>query len=341
VTADLADQLAMLRTAQTAGAVIRRVELGNELYFALPENRAVHPTAADYAREAGHWAAAIRAEFPAARCAALAHGKVEDADAPERKRTWDAAIAGGLAGIDALTVHIYAPSPVQELAVELARERSIDLPEKAIARRKHPAMPGLLRAARERPGLAAAAVAAARGRIAEVLGPGVADQPPLPLWVTEYNLFETGEDGLGGTWAQALALAAMTLDLACEPRVELAMVHNLVGNPGFALCEPADDGRLRLSQMGQVIAHLTPLLNRGGSVRRLAGDLPGVEVRQEGKRIVVLINPHEQPHALPAALTAPATATVLSAAALAATVEIQEGTPITALPPLSLVTVTF
>jgi hypothetical protein len=52
---------------------------------------------------------------------------------------------------------------------------------------------------------------------------------------------------------------------------------------------------LTLSQMGQVIALLTPLLNRGGGIRPLAGDLPGVEVHQEGALIVVLINPHERP----------------------------------------------
>jgi len=287
---DRDDQIALLLAAQAAGAQVGAVELGNELYSTLPEVRARFPTPEAYVAEAGAWAAALRKVFPGVRCAAVALGRQPAEDDAERLHGWDAGLARALGAhpaMDALVVHVYAASPVDELARRLATTRGLVLPAKRRELRRDPVWAELRREARLGPGLAAAAVAVGRARIARLLGEGTADLPDLPLWVTEYNLLETGDNGLGGSWGQALAVATMTLDLAAAPRIAMALAHNLVGNAGFALLMPGNDRVLQFTPTGGLLAVLGPLLVEGTRIESLEPAQPSSGLTDLTETLVV------------------------------------------------------
>jgi len=107
LTSNLADQLAMLKSARSLGIPVRYIELGNEFYFADANYTRVFPTATAYAKLVVRWAPQIRAAFPAAKIAAV--GSL--LDTTSREETWNATVLS-IAGsyINALTLHDYSRS---------------------------------------------------------------------------------------------------------------------------------------------------------------------------------------------------------------------------------------
>ena len=148
VTSTLPDQLEMLSAAKQLGMPIRRIELGNELYYRAPLVVKAFPTAAAYGREASRWIAAIKARYPKAQIAAVGLG-YPPAAGDERQASWDRAGSPHASRRGcALAFHAYWPASrrrslsgaklSQELAapLRLLRDPSLRWPQQAAKGRR-------------------------------------------------------------------------------------------------------------------------------------------------------------------------------------------------------------
>lgn len=218
LTSTLSSQLAMLRAAQRLGMPIRYVELGNELY--MPAYAWRFPTGADYGRVSTRWIAAIRRAFPGVKIAADAYPGADLNSGPldAREARWNAELLETLRGASALTLHAYFTSGLGPNA-SLASTASAEQLLRAPARRW-----------------------AALSRL-------IAGLPTrLPVWVTEWNLFDTVAR-VHGSWAQGLAVAEFGLDLATASRVAQSDYETLVDSAPFGAIFGSTAG-LQLSAVG-------------------------------------------------------------------------------------------
>ena len=258
-TSDLASQLAMLHAAARAGLPVRYVELGNELY--MPQYASRFRNGSDYGRACTRWIAAIHRAFPGVAVAADAYPGSDSGSGPvdAREADWNAELLGTLHGASALTLHAYFVSglgPGASLASPLAAERLLKAPGRRWA---------------------------ALERLMAGLPAG------LPVWVTEWNLFDTVAR-VHGTWAQGLAVADFGLDLATAPRVVQSDYETLVDSAPFGALFGSTAG-LQLSPVGGTSsasfravrdpAPATPLfgLSTGGvAMRALLGAAAGAKL---------------------------------------------------------------
>jgi hypothetical protein len=206
-TDSLANQLAMLRAAARLGMPVLRVELGNELYA--PPFRRRFADGAAYGRVASTWAAAIKRAFPGVQVAAVAAPGADPNLPAADARGWNAGLARTLRGVDALTVHTYFASGLP--------------PGRAPAR-----------------GAPAASMLSAVGARWQAARSEI-DASPLPVWVTEWNLFDRTA-AVHATWAQGLAVAAYGIDLLADGRVAQSDNHALVGSAPFGALFAGTDG---------------------------------------------------------------------------------------------------
>jgi len=201
-TSDLGSQLAMLHAARRLGMPVAGVELGNELY--LPQYAVRFPDGAAYGRIASRWIAAIRHSFPGVLVAADAYPGRDSSSSivDTRERRWNSELLGTVRGESALSLHAYFASglgPRASLASPAAAEKMLGAPMRRWTR----------------------------------LARLIAGLPPkLPVWVTEWNLFDTVAR-VHGTWAQGLAVAAFGLDLLSAPRVVQTDYETLVDSAPF------------------------------------------------------------------------------------------------------------
>jgi hypothetical protein len=245
VTSTLSDQLDMLSAADQLGMPIRRIELGNELYYAAPRAVRAFPTSASYGRRATRWIEAIRARYPRAQIAAVGLG-YPPPPGDERQSSWDRGVRRTLHGEDALTFHAYWPA----------------------TRDPSPAGPEL-----------AKALAAPLRMLRTLRSHGLARLPRgVDAWVTEWNLWHGA--GYRGTWTNGLADAAYLLGLLGEPSVTQEDLHPLVHSQPQAALFGNHSGfefrgggprtvRYAPTAVGEAIGELYPALWGGASVRRL------------------------------------------------------------------------
>ncbi|HJU39743.1 MAG TPA: glycosyl hydrolase [Tahibacter sp.] len=110
VNRDLDDQIRMLRTAESLGIPVHRLELGNELYAKDKGYEARFPDGKAYAAAVRTWSQKLRAAFPKARIASLLLMRDVD-ERNERMARWNADVTAGTAGaVDAYTLHVYIPA---------------------------------------------------------------------------------------------------------------------------------------------------------------------------------------------------------------------------------------
>jgi hypothetical protein len=248
VTSTLSDQLAMLGAARQLGMPIRRVELGNELYYGAPRVVGAFPTAGSYGRTATRWIEAIKARYPRAQIAAVGLG-YPPPPGDARQASWDRAVRRTLHGEDALTFHAYWAA---------SRDRSLS-----------------------RAGVAEALAAPLR-LLRTLRSHGLERLPKgVDAWVTEWNVWHGA--GYRGTWTNGLADAAYLLGLLGEPSVDQEDLHPLVhsqpqaalfGNPsGFEFRGGGPPTvRYAPTAVGEALGELYPALWGGAKVRRL--DVP-------------------------------------------------------------------
>jgi hypothetical protein len=242
VTSSLSNQLAMLHAAADLGMPIRRLELGNELYFHAPLIDEAVPTPKAYGRKATRWISAIKGDFPHARVAALGFGGSPSWPSRTRRGRWDRGMLSTLRGEDAITFHTYCKTPAGHLTrARLSKVFAAPLRRLSVLRHG-----GLRR-----------------------LPNGVA------AWVTEWNIWH--KSSLRGTWANGLSDAEYLLGLLGERRVRQEDLQALIfRNPFAALFANAQAFGDKPSTVpfaptavGRALGELYPLLSGGARVREL------------------------------------------------------------------------
>ena len=286
VTSNLDDQLEMLDAAQALGMPIRRIELGNELYYSAPLVVQAMPTAESYGRKATRWIEAIRSRFPDAQVAASGFGYPRR-PGDDRQTGWNRGLRRTLRGETALAFHDYWPAPPGRRLSGPNLSEALAAP--VLALRK------------------------LRARAFGHLPDGVR------AWVTEWNF--SHQAALRGTWANGLAAAEYLLGLVSEPAVTQEDLHPMVhGKPLAALFgnrqgfgEGSPTVRFAPTAVGEAIGELYPAIHGGAAVRRLAVSgapplsgtrIPGIRaVEVEGRGVVsVNLTGRRLRLALPAAL---------------------------------------
>jgi len=224
-TSDLESQLEMLRAAEDLGLAIEYIELGNELYINIPDNRDVFPQPQDYADEARIWISAIKQEFPTAKIAVV--GVVPRPEKPLRVRAWNRSlIPQTLSEADAVVLHIYGGHGLGKQASQIPTYPFFT-PEDTKTVLGQPFI-----------------------RWQEVQSsPQFAILPKdKQIWITEYNLFESifgknkgKQPKIAGSWSHGLYAITMSLLFLSDPRVEFICNHQLVGSFYFASILPQAD----------------------------------------------------------------------------------------------------
>lgn len=255
VTSSLSDQLEMLDRAESLGMPIRRIELGNELYYSAPLVLKAIPTPEAYGRMATRWIDAIEARFPDAQVAAVGYG-YGPPHADRRQASWDRRVRETLRGAAALTFHAYWQAPRTRRLSGAPLSAALAAPLRLFAK--------------------------LRSRGLRRLSGG------MEAWVTEWNVWHGAR--LRGTWANGLADAEFMLALLGEPSVSQEDLHPLVhsqplaalfGNPLGFRDGPATV-RYAPTAVGEAIGQLYPPLWGGARVRPLK--VPGAS-RIAGTRL--------------------------------------------------------
>ena len=226
LTSDLESQLAMLREAQSLGMEIKYVELGNELYFNIPNYKKVFPNPRAYGLAAKEWAIAIKQEFPDAQIAVV--GIVPSANKPPRLQNWNKVMRGTvLPAADVITLHTYydhglnsQKNQSKEYPYFEAEEANIILGEPFRNWQK-----------------------LQRDRNYQVIPEN------KKIWITEYNLFEDifkdGKDKpiprVAGSWTHGLYNLATSLLFLEESRIESICNHSLIEGSIFGAVLDKED----------------------------------------------------------------------------------------------------
>ena len=223
----LEHSLRNLRRAQALGMPIRYVELGNELYFDLPFPKQRYPTPEVYGDTCQRWIAAIKREFPQARCAVVGNYL----DRHDRQVNWTERILRHCRNADAVTFHRYSPPGLDGRQEKkritagtegTADDRTVTRPGPTSPEERQPWERAQL------PDPAAwANVLTTASRAAQTYRQ-VHAPDTMAIWVTEFNMRGDRSVMLHG-WSHALVLATYYLEFLDGP-VALTAVHNLVGH---------------------------------------------------------------------------------------------------------------
>ena len=222
LTSDLESQLKMLRQARNIGMEVKYIELGNELYFNIPNYKKIFPNPRAYGLIAQDWTNAIKQEFPNAKVAVV--GVVPDPDKPPRLQNWNKVMRGTVLLADALTLHTYYN---HGLTSQIDKSSSYPYFKSA--------------------------------EISTILGEPFRNWQKLQrdrnyqaipenkkIWITEYNLFEDifqenkakPIPRVAGSWTHGLYNLATSLLFLEESRIESICNHSLIESSIFGAILP-------------------------------------------------------------------------------------------------------
>ena len=196
---------------------MNRIELGNELYFALPNytrSLGAMETAAAYAETAKAWAIAIKNTPELAGTTIAITGAIPDSRSDSRIQNWWSALTAPTGSdnrsaidvVDAFTIHPYYSGynvNVQKSDVG-DRTRAGQIARDGIA---------LMREILDNPALDNAAI------------------QDKQMWITEHNILENEEVILGNSWVHALLIDFHTQEFLKDERTTVSTAHVLTGNP--------------------------------------------------------------------------------------------------------------
>lgn len=255
LSSNLDYQLEMLRTVKKMGMPVEFVELGNELYFPLPNVRHVFPTPDNYAKTTVQWVSAIKKEFPQAKIAVV--GAVsKPGEKSGRIRYWNERMFKyAFPAADAMTLHFYPRSGLDEapppesgkypLFTENDVPVILSMPFKTWHETQNNATFQNIPKNKE-------------------------------IWITEYNVMDHGIDPskhkqfprLIGTWVQGMYISAMSLLFLEDQRITLACNYSLVGSHMFGAIQSFN--RIPLNMSRREFVPVTRLsLTAGGEAMRV------------------------------------------------------------------------
>ncbi len=245
-TSSLDKEIRHLIEAQNIGLNVNRIELGNELFFGLPNyTRAGNSleTAAAYAAKAKAWALAIKSTPQLANATVAVTGIVASSILDQRGQEWWPALTrktgsdnrSAVDVVDAFTIHPYYST--NDLNI-----RKSDVGNRGRAGQ-----------------IARDGIDRLRGILA---GPEL-DQAALQnkqLWVTEHNVIEDSTVVLGNSWVHALMMDLHTHEFLRDERTTVSVAHVLTGNPQWQALTNEDGSQIDGSQRGRADR---PFVSRG------------------------------------------------------------------------------
>jgi hypothetical protein len=214
-------QVAMLQQAQSlmGNKPIQKIELGNEFYDTSNADFTYYfPTVQDYINKVNAWIPTLKQDFPQARIAVVGDAfsscrQAPNQPPPSSQTSWSQAIESGVHGEDAIVFHTYYDS-------NIASGGSISNPQ---------SLSDLLSAAAQVP----------QGSLptdyptcfSNLQNYELSHLPSgVKAWITEWNLWSDKTVLAHGSWAQGLSEAEYALNLANDPRIELADTYTLLGD---------------------------------------------------------------------------------------------------------------
>jgi len=234
LTSDLQSEIDTLLKAKRLGMSVDRIELGNELYFQIPNYTRKDVTALDFAIRAKEWALAIR-DVPELADSTLAVTGSIGTTQSERGRIWmDALITktgednrSVLDVVDAYTLHpYYKTEPLQIRQGDVGkRGRAGEIARGGTAAlREILAAPSLNRAALDNE----------------------------EVWITEHNIKEKkGSLTMGNSWLHALMLDLNTQEFLKDERTTVSIAHVLIGSPQWQGLKSANGTQVDASMRGK------------------------------------------------------------------------------------------
>ena len=201
-------QLQLLQQLANDQISVGHLELGNEFFYdasIFPNYPVVYPTVTKYANVANQWITDIKNLYPSVKIAAVGANSAKsypcDLTAP-RIDSWNCGLMNTLVGADAVTLHVYPPSglcvgnvcsPLTDSTAETMLETPFTSWDTIVSHDF----------------------------------PSLTNNNYVPnIWFTEYNLNDPNTQALG-TWAQGLYVATFSLLYATNPRVEMALHHDV------------------------------------------------------------------------------------------------------------------
>ncbi len=216
-TSSLEKEIRHLVEAKQLGFSVNRIELGNELYFALPNytrSAGTLETAEAYAQSAKDWALAIKSTPELANTTIAITGAIPDSRSSTRVQSWWSALTtptgadnrSAIDVVDAFTIHpYYSGSNVNVQKSDVGdRTRAGQIARDGIA---------LMRQILDNPALDNAAI------------------QNKQMWITEHNILENDEVILGNSWVHALLVDFHTQEFLKDERTAVSTAHVLTGNP--------------------------------------------------------------------------------------------------------------
>lgn len=220
---DLEHSLRGLRRAKAAGLPVRYIEMGNELYFNLKLETARFPTPEDYGKTCYQWIAAIKKEFPEAKCAVVSWEQVRG----ERHKQWTERVLQYATNADAVIFHVYTP-----FGIDGARERTNNQAGQEGLTETSPLSKDP--AERQRQELALLNDPTAYNRML-LTGFSVAERhkhmrvpADKEIWATEFNV-RSDSSAIRGTWANTLFVSTFYVSYLQNPQIVLTHLHNIQG----------------------------------------------------------------------------------------------------------------
>lgn len=216
-TSSLEKEIRHLVEAKRLGFSVNRIELGNELYFALPNyirSNGTLETAEAYAQTAKDWALAIKSTPELANTTIAITGAIPDSRTSARVQNWWSALTTPIGAdnrsaidvVDAFTIHpYYSGSNVNVQKSDVGDPaRAGQIARDGIA---------LMRQILDNPALDNAAI------------------QNKQMWITEHNILENDEVVLGNSWVHALLIDFHTQEFLKDERTAVSTAHVLTGNP--------------------------------------------------------------------------------------------------------------
>jgi hypothetical protein len=221
-------QLGSLYEAKSVGFNKFYIELGNEFYIGLKENRKVFPTVQQYLKRAITWASNIKGgSYPPFSNIKLAVVGAESTESnPGRRRLWLNNVlkeVTNMPGIDAVTVHIYLDSKIADIANHYNTSgASLQCCDGGNGNPEVIFKEGILNAFQDTKEIVQDEIAAI----------GRANKE---AWITEYNMLNNDKSvAVNGSWFHGMFVAAMTMEMLKNPTITKIMPHTLIGDAIFS-----------------------------------------------------------------------------------------------------------
>lgn len=252
LTATLREQRAMLNAAAEKGIAVKYIEMGNEYFFDEDAHLREFPTAEDYAVRMAEWTDTLKSDFPAAKISAV--GAFAYRGHSNRRRNWNSEAKEHFANRDAVSFHPYMLLNEDYNTYREAIGSYMGLPDETLRRAYNLGFDDYTSGDR--------------------------------FWITEYNTRGKVRyrPNLRDTWLHGLLVAAQSLLLMQEKRIEMLLPHQITGPEALyrAIKTPQWGGSYGVTTYGESIRHLFAVMERHSTVHPLRVERTNLSTKGAG-----------------------------------------------------------